>query len=137
MILLFKLIILTSICVLAFKIVTSEKMLLDKLGEWAENKVNDGNKIFELLVCPWCQPTLFSWIGFGFAYGIGVVDTLSWQLLWYYPLCIGGSSLTCGLIWTLYTTMESKKTYYDNAQKYYYLTNKKMSDEKRQNSSKK
>ena len=133
MIFLLKLIILTSICVLGFKIVTAEDMALEKLGEWAEKKVNDGHKIFELIVCPWCMPTLFSWIGFSFACGIGVVENLSWNLLWYYPLCIGGSSLVCGLIWTFYTGMNSKKNYYDNAQKYYYLQNKKMNNEKREN----
>lgn len=128
MILLFELIIITVILVLGFKIVTQRDMGLQKWGFWIEKQVLDKGSIFELLSCQWCMPTLFSLPAFGIAFGIGILKCVTWNILLYYILNVGGSSVTCGLIWTGYLTLNAKKEYYDNAQKHYYLLNKKLKD---------
>lgn len=129
MILLFQLVILTFILVMGFKIATQNDMVLEKVGVWANAKVDEGHKIFELLVCPWCMNTLFSLPAAIFAYGIGIINSFTWNLLWYYPLVVCFASLISGLTWTTYTMINAKKEYYDNAQKFYYLSNKKLKKE--------
>lgn len=129
MILLFELVILTFILVIGFKISTQPEMIFEKIGNWANAKIDKGYKVFNLLVCPWCMNSLFSLPAMVFAYGIGVIDCFTWNLLWYYPLVVGLASFISGMTWTIYLTMNSKKEYYDNAQKFYYLSNKKMKKE--------
>ena len=110
MILLFSLIIITSILTLGFTIVSQEGMALYKLREWAENKNDKGSKWVEpLFLCIWCMPSIWSSFGFFFAYQIGILKCDSWNILWYYPLCVGGSSILGGLIWTVYLTINSVK----------------------------
>lgn len=129
MILLFELVILTFILVIGFKISTQPGMIFEKIGNWANAKIDKGYKVFNLLVCPWCMNSLFSLPAMVFAYGIGVIYCFTWNLLWYYPLVVGLASFISGMTWTIYLTMNSKKEYYDNAQKFYYLSNKKMKKE--------
>lgn len=131
MIILLNLIILTTLCVLAVKIITANGMALEKIGVYAQKKVEEEKKkIWDVLCyCPWCMPTLYSLAGFIFAFGIGVLRHFSWQLLFYYPLCVFGSSLTSGLIWTAYLTMATKRSYYENCQKYYYHETKRLKKE--------
>lgn len=120
------------------KISTHDGMLFEKVGKFGEKKIKQGYKIFEALwICEWCMPSIHSLIGFGFGFAIGVIDVFSWKLIAYYPLCVGGASLCCGLIWEFYNLMVANKMYYENGQQYYYLSNKKMKDEKQQNNIKK
>lgn len=105
---LLKLITITSLLVLGWKIVTSEGMLLHKVALIAEQKVHEGKIYFELILCPWCMSSLWSLFGFAFAYGLGVIE-LNWKLLLLYPLCVCGSSLVCGLTWTIYQTINAIK----------------------------
>lgn len=111
MILLFKLILLTFIWVMGIKIVTSEGMLLEKLGKWGEKKVDEGHKIFNaIIVCPWCLPSIHSIFGYGFAFGLGVLPLIwDWKLLIMWPLVVMGSSFLCGNVWNLYETINRIK----------------------------
>lgn len=110
MILLFSLIIITSILTLGFTIISQEGMALYKIREWAKKKNDKGNKWVEpLFLCIWCMPSIWSSFGFFFAYQIGVLKCDTWNILWYYPLCVGGSSILGGLIWTVYLTINSVK----------------------------
>lgn len=131
MILIIKLIFLTSIWVLGIKISTANDMVLEKLSIYGQKKIESGHKIVEaLIICEWCMPSIHSLIGYLFAIGIGFISEFSWSLVVIYPIIVMGSSLTCGIIWNAYMLMNSKKEYYDNAQKYYYLNNKKLKDNK-------
>jgi len=115
---------------LAWKIASSRDMIFEKIGLWAQNKVDEGKKIFELLVCPWCAGTLFTFFGMLEAYGLNIITHFEWQLLLYYFLTVCGCSIVSGLTWTIYLTINSKKQYYDNAQKFYYNANKEIKNEK-------
>lgn len=119
---LFQLIILTSLTVLAWKIASHEDMIFEQVGRWAQMKAEQGHRIYELLFCAYCMPSVFSIIGFLFAYGLGIIQ-LEWRLIILYPLCVFGSSILSGGAWTLYETivaynekMEQEKKYYNSAE---------------------
>lgn len=106
MIILLKLIILNCICVLGWKIAISDGMLLDSIGKWGDRKVEEGHKIYDLVVCPWCCGTAISIAAHLFAFGIGVLPLIfNWQLLIRWPLVVMGSSFICGNIWNIYETI--------------------------------
>lgn len=115
MILLFELIVITSILVLGYTIATQEKMLLHWIREWADKKHDEGAKWVEpVFLCHWCQPSVWSLFGFLFAYGIGVLDvsawnSFAWNVLFYYPLVVCGSSIVCGFSWTWYLQKNAAK----------------------------
>jgi ABC-type spermidine/putrescine transport system permease subunit II len=115
MILLMKLILITAIWCLGIKIATAKGMILEGLGEWAEDKVEQGHKIFEpLLVCPWCMPSIHSAIGYLFAFSIGVVADFKFELVIMYPLVVMGASVVTGLTWTIYETISQVYQYFKN-----------------------
>ena len=121
MLLLLKLITLTTIWCLGIKIVTSDGMILSKVGEYGKKKAEEGKRVFEaLIVCEWCLPSIHSLFGYGFALALGILPA-SWSLLFIYPLVAMGSSLCSGIIWNAYKTMETfrdlgetKIEFYDN-----------------------
>lgn len=103
---LLKLIGITFILVMGFKIVMSEGMLFESVGRYFEEKVDNGNKKFEVFICPWCMPSLCSIIAHGFAFGLGVLPfEWNWQLLIRWPLVIMGASFICGNAWNIYETI--------------------------------
>lgn len=107
MIMLLKLISLTTIWCLGIKILTSEGMLLDKLGKYAHKKVDEGKIIFDpLLACEFCLPSIHSLVGYSFAISLGIITHFSWSLIFIYPLVAMGSSIGCGFIWNAYLTMQ-------------------------------
>lgn len=122
MIILFKLIILTVIIVLALRVAMSERMLLEKLGNYFERKVEEGYKVYDLFVCPWCSGTLQSLTAHAFAFGLGILPIeWNWQLLIRWPLVVFGSSFISGMLWTIYLTInqvrennESQSIYFKN-----------------------
>lgn len=101
MIELIKTIFLTSITVLSFMVATSEGMLLKKLGKYAQEKAEEGSLMHELLVCPFCAPTLFTLPVFIAAYALGFIS-LSWKLLLLIPFNIFGSCIVSGFLWSAY-----------------------------------
>jgi len=121
MIILIKLIILTTIWCLGFKILTSDGMLLEKVGKYGKDKVDEGKTIFDaLVVCEFCLPSIHSLVGYSFAILIGVITGFSWSLIFMYPLVAIGTSISCGFIWNAYLTMnrikdrnEAEAEYYD------------------------
>lgn len=127
-VILFKLIVITSILVLAWTIVTQQGMALYSIREWANIKHEKGGKWVEpVLVCHWCMPSVWSLLGFSIAFGLGILN-FEWRLILLYPLTVGGSSLTCGLIWGLHRLIEERTSYYINASKLSYLNIKKLKD---------
>lgn len=110
MIILLKLILLTSIWCLGLKILTSKGMLLERLGDFAHDKAREGELIYDpLIACEWCMPSIHSLVGYFFAVVIGVITVFSWRLVAIYPLVAMGSSLCSGIIWNAYLTLMSYK----------------------------
>ena len=100
MMLLFELIIITSILVLGYTIATQEGMVFYNIRQWAEKKKEQGSKLIEpAFLCHWCQPSSWALIAFAFAFGMGIIEKFEWNLLFYYVLTVCGSSLVNGLIW--------------------------------------
>lgn len=119
MTLLIKLIIITVIWVLGFKIVTSEGMLLESVGKYAENKKS---AIWQPLVnCIWCMPSIHSLAGYGLAVGIGVITVFSWHLVFMYPLVVMGSSFLSGFLYNLNECTDMASLYFRNAGEKEYL----------------
>ena len=110
MILLFKLIVLTYIVCMGWKIATSRGMLLEGIGEWGERMVDSGYKLFDLIVCPWCIATTMSIVAHGFAFGLGILP-FEWdvKLIIRWPLVVMGTSLLSGMTWTIYETINQIK----------------------------
>lgn len=106
MMILFKLILITFIIVMGLKIAMSKDMLLERLGEYFQKKVDDGHKYFELFICQWCMPTLYSIVAHAFAFGLKILPfEWNWQLLIRWPLVVMGSSFLCGNVWNIYETI--------------------------------
>lgn len=104
MAILFDLILITTILCLSIKISTSEGMWLERLGVYGERKIDEGaNWVKPLFACEWCMPSLWTLVGFAFAFGIGILSVFSWQLAFFYPLVVGGSSIVTGIIWNIIT----------------------------------
>lgn len=128
-VLILKIIFLTVCWSLGWRIIVSDGMLFEKIGQWAEKKVEAGNKFYDIFVCPWCIPNahaiLFVW---PLIFGLEILPfEWNWKYLFMYPFCLGASSFITGVLWTFYTSINSKKQYHDlgakyfeNAQEYYY-----------------
>lgn len=100
MILLFEIILITSLLVIGWTIITQPDMGLADIREWAEEK----NSVFinATLVCHWCMSSSWSLLGYFFAWRLGLVESFSWALVWAYPLVVCGSSFLCGISWAIY-----------------------------------
>ncbi len=110
MIILIKLVIVTSLLILGYTIASQEEMVLHSVRVWAEKKYDEGWRWLKpVFLCIWCMASVWSLFGFVFAYQLGFIKCDSWNILWYYPLCVCGSSLLSGLTWTIYTTINAVK----------------------------
>ena len=117
-----KLIALTVTIVMALKIALSKGMLLEKLGDYFERKVDEGHKIFDLFICPWCANTLQVFTAHAFAFGLNILPfEFNWQLLIRIPLVVFASSFISGNLWNLYETInrireknEAEADYYNS-----------------------
>lgn len=103
-----KLIAITVILVMGCKVVTSEGMILEKLGYYFEEKVNEGHKIFDLFICPWCMNSLFSIFSYAFAFGLLIIPfEFNWQLIIRWPIVVCASSFISGNLWNAYQTINA------------------------------
>jgi hypothetical protein len=133
-----KMVILTISWSLGWRVIISKGMLFEKLGDWSEKKVEAGNKIYDVISCPFCIPNLhgilFVW---PLAFGLGVMPfEWNYKYLLLYPFILSLSSFITGFTWNIYQTINSIKEnkdwgskYYENAQKNFYLINKKLKNE--------
>ena len=105
------LIVFTSLLVLGWTIVSQENMLLHSVRVWGESK---NKKWLEpLILCHWCQPSVWSLFGYFFAISSGTVH-FYYKLLWLYPLVVCGSSVVCGMVWAAYLVMNREKEFYES-----------------------
>lgn len=110
-ILILKIIFITTCLVWGVKISTEEGMVFEKLGAWADKRIDKGEKIWEaLLRCPFCMPSIYTAIGYLFAYWLGVRFT--WNDLIAYPIIVGGASLVSGMIWTFFQLIAAAAKYF-------------------------
>lgn len=115
MTLLFEIILITSILVIGWTIVTQPSMGLGDIREWAE--AQDSVFINATLVCHWCMSSSWSLIGYFFAWRIGLIESFSWKLFWMYPLVVCGSSFLCGLSWAIFKRIEIQIKHLTNLEK--------------------
>lgn len=119
MTILFQQIVLTVIIVLGMKIAMSEGMLLEKLGRYFEQKIDEGYKIFDLFYCQWCGGTFYGIVAYFFAFGLGLLPfEWDWQLLIRWPLITMGSSIIAGNLWNIYLTINSIREKHETEHEY-------------------
>lgn len=106
------LIIITSIWCLGIKIVTSNGMVLGKVGKWAEEKSGDYIILEPLINCIWCLPSIHSVIGYLFAFGIGAVSGFDYTFIIMYPIVVMGASAVGGITWAFYEALSQVRDYY-------------------------
>lgn len=105
---------------LAWKILISPGMLLEKIGNRAQYEIEQGNKVFDLIFCEWCAVTTFIWVGWVFMFSFEVVPfTFKLNYIALHFIVWFCSSFVSGITWTFYTTTNAKKEYYESAKKYY------------------
>lgn len=132
MILIFKLIVITSIWVLGLTIVTQKGMALYNFRQWAETKKS---LWFEpIILCEWCMPSIHSLIGYAIAIGLGVINHFSWSLVVAYILVVMGSSVVSGMTWALYSLIAKLIEYYSHVEKlaYFDVDDRKKAFQRRQ-----
>lgn len=112
MTLIFELILLTSILVIGWTIITQPEMGLSFIREWAEKK--ESKFLEATLTCHWCMSSSWSLFGYLFAALIGIIDSFSWSLIFMYPIVVCGSSFLSGLSWAIYKKIEIQTKYYEN-----------------------
>jgi hypothetical protein len=107
---LFYLVVLTVSVVLAMRVALSEGMLLERVGKYFEDKVERGERVWDIIICPWCSGTLYSSIAHLFAFRLGIVEfEWNWDIFIRYPLVVFCSSFIAGLLWTIYLTINQIK----------------------------
>lgn len=110
MILLLKLIFITSLLVLGYTVATQENMVFHGIRKWAEKKKENGSKWAEpLFLCHWCQSSSWSLISFAFAFGLGIIQSFTWSIFIYYILTVCGSSLLNGFVWGFHLKQNAEK----------------------------
>lgn len=136
MIVLLKLISVTVVWCLGFKIATAEGMLFGKIGERADEKVEQGSIIWKPLVaCIYCMPSIHSLFAYAICFLSGMVN-FSWHALVLYPVVVAGSSFIAGILSILPEILEKKYRkedyeglFYKNAAEKDYLQIKKMKED--------
>ncbi len=113
--------------VFGVRISTHEGMVFEKIGEYANNQLEKGYRIWEALVlCPYCLPSVWSLLGVGLYYLINPETSL--RLLFSYPVIVGFTSLLSGMIWSIFEMLWAKKSYYEKAEEKTHLEVKTMKE---------
>lgn len=126
------------IWVLAFKVITEDGMVLEKLGQWGKRKYDEGYKVMDgLLICPFCLPNLHAIaIIWPLAFLTGFVPfEWEWRYLVIHMFVACAGSFICGVIWTAYQFLEVKKKYFEHLEQgaYFDLKAKKQNYNKNKN----
>ena len=104
MTLLFEIILITSLLVIGWTIITQPAMGFGGLREWADEY--NSVLINATLFCHWCMPSSWSLLGYFFAWRLELIESFSWKLFWMYPLVVCGSSFLCGVSWAIFKRIE-------------------------------
>jgi len=125
-----KMILLDVIWVIGWKIITEKNMLLEKVGEFGEEKLSKGYKVFDgLITCPFCLGNIH---GILFVWPLAfLLNIIPFEWNWKYLLChifvASGTSMIAGFIWSGYKYFEVKGKYYEHLeqQEYFNLKDRK------------
>ncbi len=111
----------------AVRVSTTEGMVFEKIGKYAEGELEKGHKYWEALVlCPYCVVSTYSIFGnLSFALVTGSYD---WRILYAYPVILGASSLIHGMAWSGFELLWAKKAYYEKAEEKTHLEVKTMKE---------
>ena len=110
-IIILKIILITTCLVWGVKISTEEGMVFEKLGMWADKKIESGQKYWEaILRCPFCMPSFWGLVSIGIGYLLNICD--SWNIFIAYPVIVGGASLVSGMIWTCFQLISAAAKYF-------------------------
>lgn len=115
MTLLFEIILITSLLVIGWTIITQPAMGLGQIREWGDEQ--DSVFINATLLCHWCMSSSWSLLGYFFAWQLGLIEEFSWKLIWMYPLVVCGSSFLCGISWAIYKRIEIHTKQLTNVEK--------------------
>ncbi len=129
LVVLLKLIFVTSVLVWGVTISTQEHMIFYGVREWANKKLDEGYGVFKALVlCPWCLPSIWSLVAYFFCLISGII-TYHWKIFTLYPLVVGGASMLSGNGWSLYELIDAKTEFYKNINDSNYGNEKEGSSE--------
>ena len=81
-------------------------LINEKIGDWFAGKA-ERYKIFQVFICPWCCPTLFSWVAFLILVMMGELG-FHIKYLYAYPVVVGGCSIFNGIVLTVYQLIVEK-----------------------------
>lgn len=94
-------IIFTCIMVLGVKIATQEKMVLEGVKESLKKRL--GVYAEPIILCEWCMPSLWSFVGWIFAYLYAAISGQHLEFSWllFYPITVCASSIISGSSWLI------------------------------------
>lgn len=126
-----KILVMDVIWVLAFKVLTEEEMLLEKVGQWGAKMYDKGYKIMDgFILCPFCLPNLHClFIIWPVAFLTGFVKfEWEWRYLIVHGFVACAASFICGTIWLLFKTMQFKNKYWEHKEQneFYDLKDRKF-----------
>ncbi len=119
MILILKLISLTTIWCLGLTIASQNEMVLGFLRRrLTDGEGNPLRRIYEpLLLCEWCMPSIHALVCYGIAVGLGIINNWSWSLLFAYPIVVMASSFCTGILWSVFKLIEVVTKYFTHTEK--------------------
>lgn len=126
----------TVVWCLGLKIVFSDGMILEKVGQWLTKKVEvENKKIYEPLgYCEFCMPSIHTLVGITFALCSNLI-CFTWNIVILYPIFVMASSFLTGVIWNAYGYMKTKQSLTEQKIKYIdkkeQLAHFKVSDKKK------
>lgn len=111
----------------AVRVSTTEGMVFEKIGKYAEGELDKGHKYWEALVlCPYCVVSTYSLFG-GLTFFL-VTGSFDYHLLFAWPVIIGFSSLVHGMVWSVFELLWAKKAYYEKEEERVHYIVKDMKD---------
>lgn len=115
----------TSSIVLAWRTAISKSMILECIGNYAEYKIERGEKWRDIYSCPWCLPTIGTLVSWIFMFSLEVVPfTFDWTYVAIHLIGWWSCAFICGMAWTYYLTMNAKKESYEASKEYHIAATK-------------
>lgn len=100
----------TCVIVLAWRVAISDDMIFERIGQYAERKIDEGYKWHNLYSCPFCMPTVVTFIGWVFMFGLNIVPLeFEWGLVFVHFIAYFSSCFIAGFTWTVYTVLNAWK----------------------------
>jgi hypothetical protein len=109
-------ILITSVIILALTIASQEDMIFHFFQAWGEEKEKQGKWWAKpLITCPSCMPSVYSILGYVFAWVLNV--EITWRTIVMYPVAVGAASVIVTFLWTAYLWVDAQIPYFRNIEK--------------------